>query len=200
MKVAPVLAVVLACGAAAPAAAEPVVTQQASQPKRYVAEIVDSAFVVGPAEFFALDLPPDPTGARAIHLLGTVSVTDRKGDIQVRIFRAPEYQSWLKKRGGEKAGAIWVSKRARNISLDQDLTPGGPYVVLLDNGYSMRKTKHLKAQLQIQYELTGERTGLAAGDSTAGKTEEDIITPRANAEEDIPPPPPPPPPPDEGSK
>src|SRR5215471_1399124 len=40
----------------------------------YVAEIVDSAFVVGPAEFMALDLPPNPEGQRAAHLLGTVNV------------------------------------------------------------------------------------------------------------------------------
>jgi len=164
--------------------------------QRYVAEILDSLFVVGPAEFFALDLPHDPPRARAVHLLGTISVTDKKGDIQVRIFRAPEYQSWLKKRGGEKAGAFWMSKRSRHINLDQDLTPVGPFVVLLDNGYSMRTTKHIRAQMQIQYEWIG---GLAAArDSTAvGSIEDDIITPRANTEEDIPPPPPPPP--DEGS-
>ena len=159
----------------------------------YVAEIVDSLFLVGPAEFFAVELPPDPPGARAVHLQGTISVTDRKGDIMVRLFRARDYQSWLKKRGGEKAGAFWVSKRSRHINLDQDLTSAGPFVVLLDNGYSMRTSKHIRAQMQIQYERIGGRALAAARDSSAmGSIEDDIITPRANSEEDIPPPPPPP--------
>jgi hypothetical protein len=166
--------------------------------QRYVAEIVDSMFVVGPAEFFAVVMPSDPAGARAVHLMGTFTVTDKKGDIMVRLFRAPDYQSWLKKRGGEKAGAFWVSKRSRQVNVDQDLTPPGPFVVLLDNGYSMRTSKHVRTQMQIQYEGIGGHPIAAARDSTAvGSAEDDLITPRANSEEDIPPPPPPPP--DEGS-
>jgi hypothetical protein len=190
MKLAFIVAFMLALWGAVPAAAEPPVSASG---QRYVAEIVDSLFVVGPAEFFALVLPPDPPGARAVHLLGTISVTDRKGDIQVRLFRAPDYQSWLKKRGGERAGAFWVSKRSRNINLDHDLNPVGPFVVLLDNGYSMRTAKHVRAQMQIQYEWTGGQPIASARDSAAvGGFENDIITPRANTEEDIPPPPPPP--------
>ena len=168
--------------------------------QRYVAEIVDSLFFVGPAEFFAIELPADPPGARAVHLMGTYTVTDKKGDIQIRLFRAPDYKSWLKKRGGEKAGAFWVSKRSKRVNVDQDLTLAGPFVVLLDNGYSMRTSKHVRAQMQIQYEWIGGHPIAAARDSTAvGSIEDDnLITPRANTEEDIPPPPPPPP--DEGSK
>ena len=178
---------------------DPSLASASSAGQTYVAEIVDSLFLVGPAEFFALDLPRDPPGARAVHLQGTISVTDRKGDIMVRLFRAPEYQSWLKKRGGEKAGAFWVSKRSRQINLDQDLTGAGPFVVLLDNGYSMRTSKHIRAQMQIQYVWIGGRPIAAARDSSAvGSIEDDVITPRANTEEDVPPPPPPPP--DEGSK
>lgn len=174
---------------------DPELTGSSPQGQTFVAEILDSLFVVGPAEFFALDLPLDPAGARAVHLLGTISVTDRKGDIQVRLFRSPDYQSWLKKRGGEKAGAFWVSKRSRSITLDHDLAPGGPFVLLLDNGYSMRTSKHIRAQMQIQYEWIGSRPLASAGrDSSAvGSIEDDIIKPRANTEEDVPPPPPPPP-------
>jgi hypothetical protein len=181
-----------------PSFGDPSQAPTSAQGQTFVAEILDSLFVVGPAEFFALDLPPDPAGAHAVHLLGTISVADRKGDIQVRLFRAPDYQSWLKKRGGEKAGALWVSKRSRNITLDQDLAPVGPFVVLLDNGYSMRTSKHIRAQMQIQYEWNGARPLAAARDSVAvGSIEDDIIKPRANTEEEIPPPPPPPA--DEGS-
>jgi len=222
MRYAILAALTLALCGAAPAAAEPSVTPpdqsgfapeaaptadtmpsfgdsdpelgSSTSPGHFVAEIVDSMFTVGPAEFFALELPRDPSGARASHLLGTISVTDRKGDIVVRLFRAADYKAWLKKRGGEKAGALWVSKRSRNVTLDQDLPAGGPFVVLLDNGYSMRTTKHLRAQLQIQYEWTGGQPIAVGQDSTAvGSIESDIITPRANTEEDIPPPPPPPP-------
>jgi hypothetical protein len=188
MKLAYVAGLLLALGSAVPAAAEPTTPGQ-----RYVAEIIDSMFVVGPAEFFALVLPPDPPGARAVHLLGTISVTDRKGDIQVRLFRAADYQRWLKKRGGERAGAFWVSKRSRNISLDHDLIPVGPFVVLLDNGYSMRTAKHVRAQMQIQYEWTDGPIAAARDSSAVKSFEDDIITPRANTEEDVPPPPPPPP-------
>jgi hypothetical protein len=167
--------------------------------QRYVAEIVDSMFVVGPAEFFAIELPADPAGARAVHLMGTFAVTDKKGDIMIRLFRAPDYKAWLKKRGGDKAGAFWVSKRSKHVTVDQDLTLAGPFVVLLDNGYSMRTSKHVRAQMQIQYEWIGGHPIAATRDSSAvGSIQDDIITPRANTEEDIPPPPPPPP--DEGSK
>lgn len=165
----------------------------------YVAEIVDSVYLVGPAEFFALDLPSDPPGVRAVHLLGTVSVTDRKGDIQVRLFRAADYQGWLKKRGGEKAGPFWNSKRARSITLDQDLSQIGPCVILLDNGYSVRTSKRLRTQLQIQYQRVDSAASAADPAGPAGSApEDDLIMPRANTEEESPPPPPPPP--DEGTK
>src|SRR5262245_49436209 len=133
--------------AVAPALAE-------TAPNRYVSEVVDSIFNVGPAEFYALDLPTQPEGARAIHLLGNVNIADRKGDIIVRLFRGPEYQNWLKKRGGDHSNAFFVSKKLRNITIDMDL-PEGPVVLLLDNGYSVRTPKHVRTQLQIQYERTG---------------------------------------------
>ncbi len=165
---------------------------------RYVAEIVDSVFVVGAAEFLALDLPPNPPDARAVHLLGTVTVADRKGDILVRLFRGPEYQNWLKKRGGVKSNAFWASKRNRSITLDQDLPSDAPIVVLLDNGYSMRTPKRIRTQLQIQYEFTDGRGSVAVPARSDGRApEDDFITPRANTEEELPPPPPPPP--DEGT-
>lgn len=157
----------------------------------YVAEIVDSTYTVGPAEFFALDLPPNPDGALAIHLSGTVNVTDKKGDIIVRLFRSSDYQLWLKKRGGEKAGPFWSSKKSRNISIDHSLKKTGPCVLLLDNGYSMRTAKHLRTQLQITYRRT--EGGSAAASKPAGSdTTDDLVTPRANTEEETPPPPPPP--------
>ena len=184
----------LACPtpATAPALAADAVAP--STPNRYVSEVVDSIFGVGPAEFFALDLPTQPAGARAIHLLGTVSIADRKGDIIVRLFRGPEYQNWLKKKGGDHSGAFFVSKRLRTISLDMDL-PDGPIVLLLDNGYSVRTPKHVRTQLQIQYERTGAVQASTPGSSTdAGvPPPDDFIAPRANTEEDTPPPPPPPP-------
>jgi hypothetical protein len=160
----------------------------------YVAEIVDSSFLVGPAEFLALDLPPNPPGARAVHLLGTVNVADKKGDIMIRLFTASAYQGWLKKRGGEKANAFWASKRQRAITLDQDLPADGPFVLLLDNGYSVRTRKHVRAQLQLQYQRTGAVSEQAAQGKPAGEAgPDDLITPRANTDEEIPPPPPPPP-------
>src|SRR5678815_1773883 len=61
----------------------------------YVAEIVDSSYFVGPAEFFALDLPTQASGARATHLFGTVT-TQGKKDIMVRLFKATDYDRWLK--------------------------------------------------------------------------------------------------------
>ena len=166
---------------------------------RYLAEIVDSVFAVGPAEFFALDLPADPEGARAIHLSGTVNVVDRKGDIMVRLFSAADYQGWLKKKGGDKSGPFWTSKRARSITLDNDLPKDTRVVVLLDNGYSVRTPKRVRTQLQIQYEQTGAPTASAAapGSGTAAPPADDLVVPRSNTEEDIPPPPPPP---DEGTQ
>lgn len=177
--------------------ATPTLAQNAGSaaPNRYVAEVVDSIFMVGPAEFFALDLPTMPAGARAIHLLGNVNIADRKGDIIVRLFRGPEYQNWLKKRGGDKSGAFYVSKRLRSITIDQDL-PEGPIVLLLDNGFSVRTPKHVRMQLQIQYERTGAAQasgGAPASTVSTTAPEDDLITPRANTEEETPPPPPPPP-------
>jgi hypothetical protein len=187
-------AALLACPtpATAPAlAADPVAPPAA--PNRYVSEVVDSIFPVGPAEFFALDLPTQPSGARAIHLLGTVNIADRKGDIIVRLFRGPEYQNWLKKKGGDHSGAFFVSKRLRTISLDLDL-PDGPIVLLLDNGYSVRTAKHVHTQLQIQYERNGAVQASTPGSTDAGvPPPDDFIAPRSNTEEDTPPPPPPPP-------
>jgi len=173
--------------AVAPALAE-------TAPNRYVSEVVDSIFSVGPAEFYALDLPTQPEGARAIHLLGNVNIADRKGDIIVRMFRGPEYQNWLKKRGGDHSNAFFVSKKLRNIQIDMDL-PEGPVVLLLDNGYSVRTPKHVRTQLQIQYERTGavEASSVPGGTDTGAPPPDDFIAPRSNTEENTPPPPPPPP-------
>ncbi|HEY6221664.1 MAG TPA: hypothetical protein VIX13_03930, partial [Candidatus Eisenbacteria bacterium] len=46
---------------------DPSLAPTSPSPQRYVAEIVDSLFFVGPAEFFAVELPSDPAGARAVH-------------------------------------------------------------------------------------------------------------------------------------
>ena len=156
-----------------------------------MAEIVDTVYTVGPAEFFALDLPRDPEGARAIHLSGTANVTDKKGDIMLRLFRTPDYQAWLKKRGGEKAGPIWTSKRSRNVPIDHDLAGVGPCVLLLDNGYSMRTAKHVRIQLQIQYQRT-DGSANAPSATPAAQAADDLIVPRENTEDETPPPPPPP--------
>jgi hypothetical protein len=111
----------------------------------------------------------------------------------VRLFRGPEYQNWLKKKGGDHSGAFFVSKRLRTISLDLDL-PDGPIVLLLDNGYSVRTPKHVHTQLQIQYERTGAVQASTPGSTDAGvPPPDDFIAPRSNTEEDTPPPPPPPP-------
>jgi hypothetical protein len=167
-------------------------TQARAPAQGYVAEIVDSAFVVGPAEFLALDLPANPAGQRAAHLLGTVTVA--KGDIMVRLFTASAYQGWLKKRGGDHASPFWTSKRDRAITLDQAL-PDGPLVILLDNGYSIRTPKHVRAQLQIQYQPVGVGGVQTVQGKPAGQppVQDDLITPRANTDDEIPPPPPPPP-------
>ena len=167
--------------------------QPAGEPFHFVANVLDSVFSVEPAEFFGIDMPEDPPGARAVHLLGTISVVG-KGDIQVRLFRESEYQNWLKKRGGRKAEPYWTSKKLRTINLDQKLTPGTKVVLLIDNGYSVRTPKRVRTTLQIQYERTGPGPTTAVSSSGSASVRDDFITPRSNTEEDIPPPPPPPPP------
>lgn len=113
-------------------------TQQQGLPSdSYVAEVVDSTFFVGPAEFFALDLPTRGQATQATHLFGTVSATG-KGDIMVRLFSGVEYDRWLKKRGGPEAKPFWVSPKARVVNLEHALPVGEPVVLLLDNGYSLR--------------------------------------------------------------
>jgi hypothetical protein len=162
------------------------------EPFHYVAPIVDSLFTVGPAEFLGVDMPADPPDAKAVRLVGTIQV-EGKGDIQVRLFRGPEYQNWLKKRGGRKAEPYWTSKRLRTIHLDHPLVPGTPVVLLIDNGYSVRTPKRVKARLQIQYERSGPGGPTTASGGTSAPVEDDFITPRADTEEETPPPPPPPP-------
>ncbi len=167
---------------------------------RFVAEVVDSTFFVSPAQFLALDLPRDPSGARAIHLAGTISVRGRNRDIVLRVFRTADYNVWLKQEGGRKPSPLWSSKKSRTHDLELDLPPGGPFVLLLDNGYSIRTPKYVSCQLQIQYgrlkngepEPAAATAGPAAVDSSAH--EDNPVTPRSNAEEEVPPPPPPPPP------
>lgn len=161
-------------------------------PFEYTAPIVDSLFSVGPAEFLGIDLPPDPENAKAVRLKGTIQVQG-KGDIMVRLFREPEYQNWLKKRGGSKAAPYWTSKRLPSITLDHPLVPGTPVVLLIDNGYSVRTPKRVKAHLAIQYERTGgPATTASSTGSPSPPREDDFIVPRSNAEETVPPPPPPP--------
>jgi hypothetical protein len=159
-------------------------------PFQYTAPIVDSLFSVGPAEFLGIDMPADPPNARAVRLKGTIQV-EGKGDIMVRLFRGPEYQNWLKKRGGSKAAPYWTSKRLHTVNMDHPLVPGTPVVLLIDNGYSVRTPKRVKARLEIQYERTGAPTTASTGASSA-PVQDDFITPRSNTEEVVPPPPPPP--------
>ena len=110
-----------------PAEGEPPTTAPAppagSSADGYVAEIVDSSFTVGPAEFFALDLPMNKGGARAVHLFGTVSTRGHK-DIIVRLFRSSDYDLWLKQKSGRKPQALWTSARASSFTIDQDLPAG----------------------------------------------------------------------------
>jgi hypothetical protein len=180
---------------------------QANMADAYVAEVVDSTFFVGPAEFFALDLPTTSPGVEATHLLGTVSATG-KGDIIVRLFSGSEYDRWLKRRGGPEAKPFWVSSKARTINIENDLPAGEPIVLLLDNGYSIRTPKRVHCQLQIAYRRTGTgagtgatgSNGAAAAPPSAPTAGDDVVpTPRSN-EDDSAPPPPPPPPPDEQAK
>jgi hypothetical protein len=168
----------------------------------YVAEVVDSLFFVPPAGFLALDLPRDPAGARAVHLSGSVGVRGRSRDIMVRLFRSSEYGSWLHPGGASKGTPLWTSKRGHSHQLDLALPEGGPFVLLLDNGYSIRTPKHVSCQLQIEYRRSGavaaQAGGRGAGDSTGAEPsgvydESNPVTPRGNADSEIPPPPPPPP-------
>ena len=166
----------------------------------YVAEIVDSSYTVGPAEFFALDLPTNKAGARAVHLFGTITTKGRK-DIVVRLFRASDYDLWLKQKSGRKPVALWTSPRSGNLTLDQDLPAGTPIVLLLDNGYSLRTTKRVTCQLQLRYERNGTETFDTEGSKkvaggTGNKTEapeDNLPPPRSNTDDEMPPPPPPPP-------
>lgn len=171
----------------------------------YVAEVVDSTFFVGPAEFFALDLPTTGPGIEAVHLFGTVTATG-KGDIIVRLFSGIEYDRWLKKRGGPEAKPFWVSSKAKTINIQNVLPAGQPVVMLLDNGYSIRTPKRVHCQLQIEYRRLGGAAGIRPSGSTAAAMKstptagDDVVpTPRSNEEGDTPPPPPPPPP-DDGGK
>jgi hypothetical protein len=161
----------------------------------FVSEIIDSTYFVGPAEFFALDLPAFNRGAAAVHVFGEVSVAGGgKRDILVRLFRASDYQNWLKRRGGSEAKALWSSGRARTVRVDQDIPAGTPVVLLLDNGYSIRTPKRVRVQIQLHFqEGAGARvdSGEAAPPPAAIPEEGDIV-PRGNAEEEVPPPPPPP--------
>jgi hypothetical protein len=162
-----------------------------AEPFHYTAPIVDSLFSVGPAEFLGIDMPADPPDAKAVRLVGTIQV-EGKGDIMVRLFRGPEYQNWLKKRGGRKADPYWTSKRLRTIHMDHPLVPGTPVVLLIDNGYSVRTPKRVKTRLQIQYERSGAAPATTAS-GTHAPVEDDFIVPRSDTEEVVPPPPPPPP-------
>jgi hypothetical protein len=168
---------------------------------QYVAEVVDSLFFVSPAGFFALDLPRDPAGARAVHLSGAVAVRGRNRDIQIRLFRARDYDAWLHPNGVKKGAPLWTSKRLRATVLDIPLPEGGPFVLLLDNGYSLRTPKHVSCQLQIQYRRgEGGVPDRAPADTSRRRPDssavdrDNPVTPRGNRDEDIPPPPPPPPP------
>ena len=165
------------------------------EPFHYVAPLIDTKYSVGPAEFLGIDMPADPPGAKAVRLIGTIQV-EGQGDIQVRLFRAADYQNWLKKRGGRKAEPYWTSKKLRTINMDHPLTPGQPVVLVIDNGYSVRTPKKVKTLLQIQYERTGAVPASTASSGTGSSkpAEDDFIVPRSDTEEVIPPPPPPPPP------
>ena len=168
----------------------------------YIAEIVDSTYTVGPAEFFALDLPTRQPGYNAVHLFGTVTTKGRGKDIIVRLFQAPDYDRWLKQKGGVKAEPFWTSKRSKSLTLDQDLPPGEPIVLLLDNGYSIRTSKQVQCQLQIRYvpaateifdtdgvpKVAGPDGGAGAATDTSWNN---LPPPRSNTEEELPPPPPP---------
>lgn len=162
------------------------------EPFHYVAPLIDTSYSVGPAEFLGIDMPADPPGAKAVRLIGTIQV-EGQGDIQVRLFRAADYQNWLKKRGGRKAEPYWTSKKLRTINMDHPLTSGQPVVLVIDNGYSVRTPKRVKTLLQIQYQRTGAVPASTAASGTSHPAEDDFIVPRSDTEEVVPPPPPPPP-------
>ena len=162
------------------------------EPFHYVAPLIDTSYSVGPAEFLGIDMPADPPGAKAVRLIGTIQV-EGQGDIQVRLFRAADYQNWLKKRGGRKAEPYWTSKKLRTINMDHPLTTGQPVVLVIDNGYSVRTPKRVKTLLQIQYERTGAVPASTASSGSSRPAQDDFIVPRGDTEEVIPPPPPPPP-------
>jgi len=186
-------------GSGTPSMASDAGPAHASQGNGYVAEIVDSSYTVGPAEFFALDLPMSMPGAKAVHLFGTVTTKGKK-DIVVRLFRAGDYDRWLKQKSGRKPEAFWTSQRSRNLTLDQDLPPGEPVVLLLDNGFSIRTPKQVSCQLQLRYQRNGtesfdtEGGGVSGSPATTAPAPEDNLpTPRSNSDQEMPPPPPPPP-------
>ena len=165
----------------------------------YVAEVIDSTFFVGPAEFFALDLPTVSSGAVATHVFGTIRATGGSRDIVVRMFRGADYDRWLKRRGGDKSGPFFVSPKSKAITLDHDLPVGEKVVLLLDNGYSIRTPKRVHCQLQIQYRrgdgstVSGVRAPAGSEAPEAPAYDDVVPIPRSNEEEDVPPPPPPPP-------
>ncbi len=183
-----------------PPSAEPAPGSPERQGAGYVAQILDSSYTVGPAEFFALDLPTHPVGARAVHLFGTVTTKGKK-DIVVRLFRSADYDLWLKQKSGRRPEAFWTSPRSANLTLDQDLPAGQPVVMLLDNGYSIRTPKRVTCQLQLRYQRNGTDTFDTEGGGTAGSAavakpappDDNLPTPRSNADEEMPAPPPPPP-------
>jgi hypothetical protein len=157
---------------------------------RFVAEVIDSTYFVEPAQFFALDLPVRAQGgALAAHILGDVSVVGGRHDIIARLFRASDYQNWLKRRGGRQADPIWSSRRARSVHVDMELPQGTPMVLLLDNGYSLRTPKRVRVQIQLQYQGEG---GNVSAQPASHEPEEGDVTPRANTDDSAPPPPPPP--------
>ena len=159
---------------------------------RFVAEVIDSTYFVEPAQFFALDLPVRAQGgALAAHILGDVSVVGGRHDIIARLFRASDYQDWLKRRGGRQANPIWSSKRARTVHLDMELPQGTPMVLLLDNGYSFRTPKRVRVQVQLQYQGEGGRA--VSAQPASHEPEEGDVTPRSNTDDNSTPPPPPPP-------
>jgi hypothetical protein len=168
----------------------------------WISEVVNSSYTVGPAEFFALDLPTNKPDAKAVHLSGTVTTQGRGKDIIVRLFRGADYDRWLKQKSGRKPQALWTSPRSRSLTLDRDLPPGEAMVLLLDNGYSVRTPKLVTCQLQIRYSRNPTDTFDTEGSSapatthtgTSGDTTPDNLpTPRSNTDEEMPAPPPPPP-------
>jgi len=188
--------VALATGALASPARAQDDAPTTGRPGYFVSEIVDSTYFVGPAEFFALDLPASMRGAAAVKVFGEVSVVGGgKRDIIVRLFRAADYQNWLKRRGGNQGKAFWVSPRSRTVRLDQNLPAGSRVVLLLDNGYSIRTPKRVRVQLQLHFQegSGGLDSAVDATPPASAAPEEGEIIPRGNTEEEVPPPPPPPP-------